>query len=233
MILYAIGSDINDRSLISQIWLDHVHHRQLVVLPHSVDDRVVLVEYSLAVELVLLESSLVALSVLEVLGAFAIEHAVVPVAFVFTVSAFSVEHPPSTLNSVSEVSFIPAAIWPPESTPPVSFSRLKLPFIDITFFASPSVHSSTLLFVKSELTYVVIPCCEVEFPVAFKLSIMELSVYNFMGVLEEADATTMWAIYLGLSDVDDFSIFEEFRGIEGGFSGQNSWWAVFDNQQLF
>lgn len=70
----------------------HVHHVQLVLLPHPVYYRVQLVEHALPVELVLLECSLKALSVLEELHALPVEHSVHPVTFVFAFVRLSVEH---------------------------------------------------------------------------------------------------------------------------------------------
>jgi hypothetical protein len=40
---------------------------------------------------------------------------------------------------------------------------------------------------------------------------MELSVDDFMGILEEAETLSMRAINLRLSDINYFWIFEEFR----------------------
>lgn len=184
-------------------------------------------------EFVLLEGAFVALAVLEVLGAFTVEHAVVPVTFVLSVTSFSVEDSPSALHSISKISLIPAAIRPPEGSSTISFSRLKLPFIDIIFFASPSIHPSSFLLIKPKLANIVVSGCKVELSMSFKLTIMELPTDNFMCIFEEADAIAMRSIDLSLSNVDNFSIFEKFGWVEGRLGGQHSWWTIFDNKQFF
>lgn len=103
-------------------------------------------------ELVLLEGAFVPLSVLEVLGAFAVEHAVVPVAFVFPVSALAVQDAPATLDAVSELPFVPAAITPPESSAAIAFACLELALINVALLASPTVDSPPFFLIEPELT---------------------------------------------------------------------------------
>lgn len=112
-------------------------------------------------EFVLLECTLVPLSVLKILGAFAVKHSVVPVALVLSVTAFPVQHPPSGLNPVSELTLVPTAVRPPESTPTVTFSTLELALIHVAFLACPGVDASALLLVEPELAHVVVSRCEV------------------------------------------------------------------------
>lgn len=183
-------------------------------------------------EFVLFEGALIAFAVFEILGAFAVEHAVVPIAFILAMPSFSVENTPSALHSVSKFSLVPAAIRPPERSPTVSFASLELSLINIAFFTSPSVNSSPLLFVKSELSYVVVSSGEVQLALTLKLSIMELSVNDFMSIFEEADSATMGPINFCFADVYNFCVFEEFRSVEGGLCGEDSRRAVLDNEQL-
>ena len=79
-------------SFVTQARLHHVYHRQFVVLPHSIYDRVIFVENALSMELILLESALISLSVLEVLSSSTIKHAVVPITLKLSVATFSVQH---------------------------------------------------------------------------------------------------------------------------------------------
>ena len=174
----------SDHSLLAQAALDHVDDRQLVVLPYSVYDRVVLVEDALAMELVLLESTLVPLAVLEVLRTLPVEHAVMPVAFVLPVPAFPIQHSPARLHSVSEVALVPAPIRPPERSSSVTLASLELPLVNVAFLSGPSVYAPSFLFVESELSDVVVPCCEIEFSLPLELTVMEVSVDDFVSVLE-------------------------------------------------
>jgi hypothetical protein len=166
------------------------------------------------VEFVLFEGAFVALAVLEVLGSFAVEHSVVPVSFVLLYSSFSVEDSPSTLHTISEVTFVPAAITPPKSSFSVSLSRFEFSLINIALFPSPSINTSSFFLIESEFTKIVVSCCEVQLTLSFKLAVMELSIDNLMGILEEAKTFSMGTIYFSLSDVDYLWVFEELGGVE-------------------
>lgn len=62
---------------------------------------------------------------------------------------------------------------------------------------------------------------------------MEFSVDNFVGIFEEADTLTMRTIDFSLSDIDNFSVLEEFGSIEGWLSSKYNWWTIFHYKQLF
>lgn len=220
-------------SFLAQAALHHVHHRQLVVLPHSVYYRVVLVENTLPVELVLLKGTLVSLSILEELRASTVKHSVVPVPLVLLVSPFSVEDAPARLDTVSKITLIPAAVRPPESSSSISFAAFELSLIDVAFLSSPSVDSTAFLFIEPELSDIVIPGGEVEFSLALQLSVMELAVNDFVGIFEEADAFAVRAVDLGFSNVDDFWIFKELGGVEGWVEAENERGAVLDDEEFF
>ncbi len=172
---------------------------------------------------VLFKCSFISLTVLEILCPFAIKHAVMPVTFIFAMSSLSVKYSPSTLHSVSKISFIPTTIRPPESTFAVSFSCFELSLINITLFTSPSINSSSLLFIKSKLAYIVISSCEIKFSLALKLPIMELSMYDFMCIFKEANTFAMRTINFGLSDINNFSVLEKFRSVESWFCSKYDW----------
>lgn len=80
-------------------------------------------------EFVLLERSLVFLTVLEELGPLSIEHSVVPRTFILFVAALSEKGSIAALDPVSELAFIPASIRPPEGSPAISFALHELSFI--------------------------------------------------------------------------------------------------------
>ena len=61
---------------------------------------------------------------------------------------------------------------------------------------------------------------------------MEITVDYLMSVLEETDTFAMRPVNLGLTDVDDFSVLEEFRSIEGRLHTQDQRRAILDNQKL-
>ena len=184
-------------------------------------------------ELVLLEGTLVPLAVLEVLRTLPVEHAVMPVAFVLPVPAFPIQHSPARLHSVSEVALVPAPIRPPERSSSVTLASLELPLVNVAFLSGPSVYAPSFLFVESELSDVVVPCCEIEFSLPLELTVMEVSVDDFVSVLEEADASTMGPVDFSLSQVDDLVVLEKLGGIEGWLGAQDQRRAVFDHQQLF
>lgn len=46
---------------------------------------------------------------------------------------------------------------------------------------------------------------------------------NFVGIFEEADTFTMRTIDFSLSDIDNFSVLEEFGSIESRFSSKYNW----------
>ncbi len=170
-------------------------------------------------ELVVLERPLVPLSVLEVLRALAVEHAVVPVALVLAVPALSIEHSPAALHSISEFPLVPASIGPPERPSSVPLPGFELTLVNVALLARPGVHSSALFLVEAELTDVVVAGGEVQLPMTFKLPVVELPVYYFVGVLEEADSPAMWPVDFGLPNVNNLRVLEKFRGVEGGLSG--------------
>jgi len=68
--------------------------------------------------------------------------------------------------------------------------------------------------------------------VTFKLTVVEVSVDDLVCVFEEAHSLAMWPVDLGFSQVDNFIVLEEFRGIEGGFSAEDQRRAVFDDKQF-
>lgn len=61
---------------------------------------------------------------------------------------------------------------------------------------------------------------------------MEVSIDDFVSVFEEADTFAMWSVDLGFPEIDNFIVFEEFRGVEGGLSSEDQRRAIFDNKQL-
>lgn len=168
-------------------------------------------------EFILFESALISLAILKVLRSSAIEHTVMPVSLILFVAAFSVQDTPSGLYTVSKISLIPAAIGPPKSASAVPLSSFELAFINIAFFSCPGVDSSTFLLIESKLTDIVIARCKVEFSLALKLSIVEVTIDDFVSIFEEADAFSVRTIDLGLADVDYLRIFEEFGSVEGRF----------------
>ena len=168
-------------------------------------------------ELVLLESTLVPLPVLEVLCALTVEHTVVPVALVLTIASLAIEHTPATLHTISEFALVPTAVTPPEGPSTIALSGLEFPLIDVTLFASPIIDASSFLFIEAELADVVITGGEVEFSLSLKLSIVELTTDDLVGTLEEADALAVGAVYLRLTNVDDLCVLEELGVVEGRF----------------
>lgn len=183
-------------------------------------------------EFVLLESALIPLSVFKVLGALAVKHAVVPISFVLPMTALSVQHPPPRLHPIPELPLVPAAIRPPECALAVPFPALELTLVHIALLSRPGVDTSSLLLVESELPYVVVPSCKVEFAMTFELPIVEIPIDNFVGVFEEADALSVRPVYLGLSEVDYLLVLEEFRSVEGGLGPQHKGRTVLDHQQF-
>lgn len=184
-------------------------------------------------EFVFLEGALVALSVFEVLGALSVEHAVVPISLVLLVPALSVEHAPTTLDSVSELSLIPTAIAPPESSPAVAFPRFELALINVALLSRPIVDSPSLLLVKPELSDVVVSSGEIELPLSFQLSVVELTVDNFVSALEETNSLTVRTVHLGLPDVDYLSVLEKFGIVEAGLHAKHHRRTIFNSQQFF
>lgn len=168
-------------------------------------------------EFIFFEGTLVSLSILKILSSSSVEHPIMPVSFVLFMSTFSEKDTPSRLHTVSEITLVPTAIGPPKSTPAVSLSCFKLTLINIAFLSSPSVDSSTLFLIKPKLAYIVIAGSKVELSLALKLPIMEVSIYDFMCIFEEADSFTVGTIDLGLAYIDYLWILEKFRRIEGRF----------------
>ena len=183
-------------------------------------------------ELVLLEGALVALSVLEVLRALAVEHAVVPVPFVLFVPALAVENAPPALHAVPELALVPTAVAPPESAPPVALASLELALVDVALLAGPVVDASALFLVEPELAEVEISSGEIQLSLAFQLPVVEVSVDDLVGALEEADSLAVRPVDLCLPDVDDLRILEEFRGVEGWLHSEHNWRAILDSQQF-
>ena len=183
-------------------------------------------------EFVLLEGALIPLTIFKVLGALAVEHAVVPISLVLPMTALPVQHSPSRLHPIPELPLVPAAIRPPECAFAVPLPALELTLVHIALLPRPGVYTSSLLLVESELPYIVIPCCKVEFTMTFKLPIVEIPVDNFVSIFEEADALSVRSVDLGLSEVDYLLILEEFGSVEGGFSPQHKGRTVLDNQKF-
>jgi hypothetical protein len=183
-------------------------------------------------EFVLLEGALVALTVLEVLGALAVEHAVVPVALVLPVPAFPVQHSPTCLHAVPEISLIPAAVRPPEGPASISLAAFELSLVDVALLAGPGVYTSALFLVEAELSHVIVSSGKVELSLSFQLTVVEVTVDDLVSVFEEADTFAVGSVDLGFSDVNYFWVFEEFRSVEGGFRPQNQRRAVLDDQKF-
>lgn len=118
-------------------------------------------------ELVLLEGAFVPFSVLEVLCSLAVEHAVVPVSLVLLIPALTVENSPATLNTVSELAFIPTSIAPPESTTAITLACLELALVNVAFLASPVVNAPSFLLIEAELAQVKISSRKVKLTLAF------------------------------------------------------------------
>ena len=183
-------------------------------------------------EFVLLERALITLAIFKVLGALPVEHAIVPVPLVLPMTAFSVQHSPSRLHPVSELPLVPTAIRPPEGTFTVPLPALELALIHVALLPRPCVNTPSLLLVESELPYVVISCCKVEFAMAFELPVVEIPVYDFVSVFEEADALAVRPVDFGLPEVDNLLVLEEFGSVEGGFGSQHKGRTVLDNQKF-
>lgn len=102
-------------------------------------------------EFILFEGTLVTLTVLEVLSSLAIEHAVMPVTFVLFDSSLPIENTPSTLNSISEVAFIPTAVTPPKGSFTVPLACFELALINVALFSCPSIDTPSFLFIEPKL----------------------------------------------------------------------------------
>ena len=66
----------------------------------------------------------------------------------------------------------------------------------------------------------------------FKLTVVEIAVDNFMGVLEEADTFSMRSIDFSFSQIDNFLILKKFGSVEGGLGSKYQRRAILDNKQL-
>lgn len=88
---------------------------------------------------ILLEWAFVFLAILEELSALAIEHTVVPGAFVLNVTPVSVQNPIAALDAISELAFVPASVSPPERAPSIALALHKLPFVEVGLFACPLI----------------------------------------------------------------------------------------------
>jgi hypothetical protein len=152
------------------------------------------------VELVLLEGAFVTLPVLEILCAFSVEHAVVPVALILSIATFSIQHSPTALDTIPE-----------------------LTLIDVALLTRPVVDASPLFLVKPELTKVVVASSEVELTLSLKLPIVEISVDDLVSALEETNALAVRSVDLSLSNIDDFCVFKEFGVVERRFYAKNNW----------
>ena len=167
-------------------------------------------------ELVLLEIPLVTLAVVKVLDTLAVKHAILPTALVLFGSSLAVEDSLTALDAVLELTFIPAAVCPPERTAAVSLTRLELTLVYIRLLPRPPIHSAALLLVKLELPNVVVPSGKVQLSMALELAVDELAGDDFVGVLEETDTLAVRTIDFGLADVDDLGVLVEFGVIELG-----------------
>jgi hypothetical protein len=156
----------------------------------------------------------------------------VPVSLILPVSALSVKHAPAALDPVPELSLIPTAIAPPESSLTIALSRLELSLINITFLASPVVYTPSFLFVKPEFSNVEVTSCKIELSLAFKLSIVELPMDDLVSTLEKTDSLAVRSVHLGLPDVDNFSVLEKFGIIEGGLNAKHHRRTILDSEQL-
>lgn len=171
-------------------------------------------------ELILLEGALVSLAILEVLRAFSIEHAVMPITFVFAISSLPVKNSPPTLNSVSKLALVPTSITPPESTTAVPLSSFELSLVDVALLPRPAVNSPSFFFIEPKLSDIEISSGEVELALSLQLSVMELSLNDLMRAFKEANALAMGPVDLSLSDVNNLSIFEELRIVVSRFNSQ-------------
>lgn len=194
----------------------HIYHAQLVVLPHSVYDRVVLIEDSIPVEFVLLEVALVSLTVVKILYSLAIEHSVLPYPFVLLLTAFSEQSAEAALHTILKLALVPASIGPPEGASSVSFARLKLTLIHVRLLTSPPVQAPAVLLIKPEITHIVIACGKVQLALSLELAVSELTVYDFVSILEETHAAAVRTVDLCLSEVNYLCVLVEFWVVEGG-----------------
>lgn len=184
-------------------------------------------------KLILLEGALVSLAILEVLRAFAVKHAIMPIALVFAISSFPVQDSPSALNSVSELALVPTAIAPPESTTAVSLASFELSLVDVALLPSPTVNASSFLLIEPKLSNVEISSCKVELTLALQLSVVELSLNDLVRAFKEANTLAMRPVDLSLSNVGNLSIFKEFRIVVSWLNSQYRRRAILDSQQLF
>lgn len=186
-------------SFITEYWLYHVDYTEFVVLPHSVNYRIVLVENTIPVELILFEVSFVPLAVVKVLNSLAVEHAVLPDTLILFLAALPEQGAKPALHAILKLALIPAAICPPEGAPAIPFAGPELALIDIGLLARPPVQPSAFLLVKPEIPHIIVPSGKVQFTLALELTVGELTVDDLVSVLEKTHATAMGTIDLGLA----------------------------------
>lgn len=80
-------------------------------------------------ELVLTECAFKSLTIFEVLGTLAVEHAVGPVALVLLLVILAIQDSEARLDSILEVTLISAAIAPPEDASAVSLASFELSLV--------------------------------------------------------------------------------------------------------
>ena len=193
----------------------HVDHWELIILPNSINYWIFLIKDPISFELILPKASFISFSVLKVLNSSAIKHSVMPCSFVFFVASIPEQNSLSTLQPIFEIALVPAAVWPPKSTSSISFASLELPFIQVWLLTRPFVKPSSILLVHSEFSNIVVASRKIQLCHSFQLTIVEVSLYNFMCIFEEACSFSMRSIHLCFSNVNNFLIFKVFWCVEG------------------
>ena len=140
------------------------------------------VQQSFAVKFVVFEVSLESLSALKILDPVSFKHSIDPVALILFYFSFSIEGPKPCLPSFIKISFISASIFPPKSSPTMSPPILKFSLINVCLILSPTIHSSSILFILFELPDIVVPIQEVELGISFDFSWVEFPKDNLLSV---------------------------------------------------
>lgn len=136
---------------------------------------------------ILLKGPLIPLAIIKKLYSLAIKHSIIPTSLILFMPTISKQQSLSTLYPILKISFIPTSISPIKCTSSISFTCLKLSLIEVIFFASPMIDTSTLFLIIFEFTQVVITCRKVELARALQLTVVELTVYYFVCRFEKAE----------------------------------------------
>ena len=107
-------------------------------------------------KLILLKCPLVLLPILKVLHTLPVKHPIVPITLVLSMPSVPIQHSVSTLNTIPELTLIPAAVRPPERAPPISLPLHELSFVEIRLLSCPLIQSSSIFLIKFEFTKIVV-----------------------------------------------------------------------------